>query len=387
MLPSPSLPRFLLTVLLSATALLTARAEPKAIFTDSTAAQLAETKRVAITSVIISFQTSTGEMKNEKGGLENVLRGFGRDPKKEALTVLQLQDIDPKMASAIANEIYAQLQADLTASGFEVVPEATLLANPTYQKIVAKTGFANFSRFGNGSGDTLLVGPDALKPYLPYALELGQFGNLPKNYISGWVSAFGGSSTPGGPSKMGLGNIWDLPGWEVGLAKELNAHVVKATYLVTLGTATSHISNGFTNKDELGVLFLSNGNLYLGKNVTTKTTTGTGNAHAQLGLYPSHTRIAFRTPGGKTKGYTVSRTQLAPPAKDGDVVIALAEPLVGGTDFFSVNGQQKSSGILSKKAAFEFDFTARITDAPAYATEVVGMIVTAQRAMLAQVKQ
>ena len=368
-------------------AALCARGEVKAAFTDSTAAPLAATKRVAITSVIVSFQASTGDRKDEKGGLMNVLNGFGRDTKKDALTVLQLVDLDPKMAAAIGNEIYAQLQADLKASGFEVVPEATVLANATYKKIIAKAGFPNLSKFGNGAGDVLLVGPDALKPYLPYALELGQFGNQPKSYIKGWVSAFGSSSTEGGPTKMALTGNYELPGLEVALAKELNAHVVKATYLVTLGSATSSIGQAFSSREQVDVHY-SGGSLNLGKDrITTKTVTGTGNAHAQVGLFPLHSRIAFRTPGGNSKGFTVSRTQAAPPAKDGDVVVALAEPIVGGTDFFTANGKTKESGIFSKKAAFEFDFTATITDPTAYATEVIGMIVSAQRAMLAQVKQ
>ena len=39
-----------------------------------------------------------------------------------------MPEMDAKLQAEIADDIYTQLKADLMASGFELVPEATLLA-------------------------------------------------------------------------------------------------------------------------------------------------------------------------------------------------------------------------------------------------------------------
>jgi hypothetical protein len=84
-------------------------------------------------------------------------------------------------------------------------------------------------------------------------------------------------------------------------------------------------------------------------------------------------------------------------AKDGDVVVTLAESLAGGTDFFSVTGGEKKADGLEKflfgkalggtGADTQFEFTASIADPAAYRAEVVGMVKQAQRDMLVLVKQ
>jgi hypothetical protein len=330
-----------------------------AVFTDSSAAGLAATKRVAITNVMVSFQASVGDKTSTNGLLAH---------KSDTSSLIQMPDMDPQLLAAITDEIYAQLQADLKASGFEVLPEATVVSSPAYQKIIQLAGIANFSKFLNRDGDTMLVGASGLKPYLPYNSETGSFSSPANNgvRIKGWVSSMGmASSTPGGPSLTSIGTIYQLPGLEVDLAKALNAHVVKATYLVTLGSTTASIGGRFTHFNE-----------------------HTGTAFAQVGIKADQSRIAFRTPNGNHKWQSIARVKVAP-AKDGDVVVTLAQPLAGGTDFFTVTGAEKGKGMfgLGGGADKQFAFTVTIANPAAYRTEVTGLIKLAQKDLLALVKQ
>lgn len=377
---SPFIRRLVPAFFLNAALLLTLRAsEPKAQFTDSSAAGLGTTKRVAITSVLVSFQTSTGTYAREKGSVMNLIT-IGKNVKQDALTVLQLPNLDPKLAAAITEQVYRQLQADLSAAGFELVPAATVQASPTYQKILKMAGTQNFTKFANKAGDVLLVGPEKLPPYLPYGIESGPFNSMPKGYIKGWVSATGKSSTPDGPSATSLQSTWGLPALEVALAKELNAHVLKATYLVSLGTTAVKIGHSFGS--EYVSTFQGLGQAY------TKTVSSSGDALAQPGLLPLQSRLAFRTPDGNAKWQTAPRLKDAPPAKDGDVVVTLAEPLLGSTDLFSFETSKAKSDLFHpEKADTVYRFTATLEDPAGFAAEVTGMITAAQKAMLAQVKR
>ncbi len=286
--------------------------------------------------------------------------------KSDTSTIVEMSNADPKLLAAITDEIYAQLKADLTANGFEVLPEATVVASPSYQKIIKLAGISNFSKFLNRDGDTMLVGATGLKPYLPYNSETGSFSSPPQNgmLLKGWVSPMGmKSSTEGGPSMTSIATIYQLPGLEVALAKELNAHVVKATYLVTLGKTTAGISGRFTDFN-----------------------THAGEAFVQVGIRADQSRIAFRTPNGNAKWQSIARVKVAP-AKDGDVVITLAQPLRGGSGFFNVQSTNLGKTSFSGGADMKFFFTVTIANAKAYQAEVTGLIKAAQKDLLALVKQ
>jgi len=358
--------------------------QAKVVMTDSTAAALAATKRVAITNVMVSFQASAGGEKTNTSGL------FAT--KTDASASLQMPEMDTKLLSEITDAIYTQLKADLQANGFEVLPESTVLASPAYQKIIKMAGFTNPSKFANLNGDVMLVGASGLKPYLPYNAESGKFGASPKNLIKGWVTTGWGlkSSTEGGPTAIGTGEIYELPGLEVELAKALNANLVKATYVVTLGSTKATAKSSYAGSNSaLGTNSFNN--------------SYTGSAFAQVGLLAGQSRIAFRTPAANAKGesapggYTANFGNNASPAKDGDVVVTLEESLAGGTAFFAVTGGEKKADGLEKflfgkalggsGADAQFEFTATLSDPAAYRAEVVGMVTTAQRNMLTLVKQ
>jgi hypothetical protein len=332
-----------------------------AAFTDSAATGLAATRRVAITSVVVSFQASVAGTKAQGNGM--------LADKNSAQTVLALPDMDSALQAAIAAEAYRQLKADLTAAGFEIVPEAEVVANATYQEIVKTSGTPNFTRFGNALGDATLVSPPPLAPYLPYAME-GSLFEQPKSYI-GWVSKMGGKSvTPGGPSLTSIQSTWKVPALEVQMARALNAHVVKAFYVVTLGQATAS-----RKRDRIATGPESPGQ-----------SSGQGSALAEVGLLADQTRIAFRTPDGNPKWQKVPVTR-ASPAKDGDVVVRLAPSLAGSTDLFSMTSSSRLGGLFNPGADFQFSFVATLTDPAAYRAEVQAMIGGANSAMTALVKR
>jgi nucleotide-binding universal stress UspA family protein len=376
-----------LTLLLGVTAS-AKKVEPgaPAVFTDSSAAGLAGTKRVAITNVTVAFQASTLDRTSPNGMFSE---------KQTTSAALVWPDLDPQLAAVITDEIYAQLKAELQANGFEVVPEATVLASPTYQKILqVAPAFSNFSKFANTDGDLLLVGASGLKPYLPFSPETGQFAVPNKSVIKGWLTGMGGkSSTPGGPTATSTYYSAELPKLEVQLAKELNAHVVKATYHVQLGSAKAETSHVFKPGDRSAELKYT-----VGPQLETKEqreqrlnkiiTTHTGTAFPQVGLRSDQTRIAFRTPNGKGGGQSIRKAGMAP-AKDGDVVLTLATPLLGGTGYFTLKSHKESNGLwaLATGPDAKYTFVATLADPEGYRDEVVAMVKVAQHDLLALVKQ
>ena len=356
---------------------------PPAAFTDSTAAGLGGTRRVAITSVVIAFQASTGA---EAGAQFFVPLLTARD---KVQTVLAMPAMDPALQDAIADAAYKALAAELTAQGFEVVPETQVKASTSYQAILAQGGFANHSRFANAMGDVMLVGAPGLAPYTAYQGEIGNFQYPSTSYL-GWISGFGGKSdTPNGLSIMKQANAWKVPGLEVALAKELNAHVVKAYYVVSLGKAAASRSTAFKVTPKSG-LFTYGGEVYMGNyNETSRTVTGKGTALAQVGLVADQSHIAFRSPAGNAKWQKVAMTKVVPP-KDGDVVVRITAPVMGGTDMFDLRQTefQRAGGLMfsaQKRGDINLMFQATINDPSGYGREVTGMIDAANQAMLALV--
>lgn len=323
-------------------------------FTDSDASGLAATKRVAIASVVVSFQASAAGGQQQGNGL--------LADKNSAQTVLAMPVMDQGLQDAIAEEAYTQLKSMLSAAGFEVVPEAEVTSNASYKQILSVAGLPNHTKFGNAIGDAMLVGPNGLPPYIPYLMEASIF-EMPKSYI-GWVSAMGGKSiTPGGPSSTSIQGTWKLPGLEVQMAKSLNAHVVKAFYVVTLGQASAE-----RQRDRIATVG------------SPGFESAQGNARAQVGLLADQTRIAFRTPNGNNKWQKVAVNKPLP-AKDGDVVVRLASPLTGSSDVFAMSSSSRLGGLLTQGADFQFSYTAALTDPARYKAEVQTMIANASQSM------
>ncbi len=191
--------------------------------------------------------------------------------------------------------------------------------------------------------------------------------------------------TPGGPSITLAGNAWKVPGLEVALAKELNAHVVKAHYVVTLGKTTVKRTVDYVTliqgvDDIKGPAMGPIGTVGMGKRVG-----GTAENHAQAALIPDQTHIAFRSPNGNAKWQKVS-AKIVPP-KDGDVVVRITDPVIGGTDWYSIErGEwERAGGLLfsaQKRADTNTLFLINLTDGQGYGQDLVRMIWLANSSML-----
>lgn len=336
-----------------------------AALTDIGTATLAGTKRVAITSVIVTIQASTSAASGPSDWFKFL------QPKHTAETVLAWDSFPDADQKAVANAAYEKLKADLTAAGFEVVPEEEIKKNANYQAILKSAKIPNPTRYANILGDAYYVGPDSLTPYLPYNIEVGQFQTEPKSYI-GWSSKMGWKSiTPNGPSAMSLQNTWGVPKLEVQLAKDLNAHVVKAQYVLTLGRAAAKRDHMITQT-------------YYEK---TTNYSAEGMAYAEPGLLPGQTHISFRTPNGNAKWQKGTLTKVTPP-KDGDVSVHLLQPMGGRTDLFTMTSEssRKDKFLSMGGPQFKFLFSAKLNDTKGYTDEVTKMIATANGYMLPLVK-
>ncbi len=331
-------------------------------FVDSTAAQLAATKRVAITEVTVIFQTSAAGTKKS-----HWLLGAEAPGVENASSLIEFSAANPIMVSAISGLVHVQLEDDLRAAGFEVVPEAQVLASPTYKEMLTSAGVTNPSRYANKLGDAWYAGSTKLGGlYMPYAMEVGTFQTEPRSFL-GWLK--GGkilkgadSATAGGPNATKIANNWKLPMLEVKLAKELGAHVVKATYVVTLGsTGGATIRKVSDHEQEWTAL-----------------------AQLSLGLLQDQTRIAFRLANGKNFHLRSMLKQV--PAMDGDVVVTLANPLLAPGDYFNFTSSVDQKPVESKIDKWQ---VAHVTlkDEAKYVGAVVTLANKSDRALLGLVRR
>lgn len=301
--------------------------EPKLAFTDSDNSKIAQTRRVAITSVVLEFQTKVSA--EEITGLlsKRVLN------RHNTFSRNTLAGFDPAMLQQAADKVHEKLVADLTAAGFEVVPQAEVEAQAAYQKLVQEMGWPQGYHWGNQDGNSILVAPSKLKLYVPPMAEQGSFSNVRKESspYQGPTVGFGDRMKLGGASSYSAGR-------EVEIAKALNAHVLKAWYLVGFGQATAE-----TDWDSKTTTITGGGF----KSTTTTGATQRTGATAQMYLRDEQTRIALRTPDGNT-GYNreSSRKNAITGGYrpwDGDVVVRLDETVFGVADFLKDGGVQKES--------------------------------------------
>ena len=285
-----------------------------------------------------------------------------------------LAGFDTQRLEQAANRLYDKLKVDLTAAGYEVVPEAEVQAQPLYQKLKQEMGWPQGYHFGNKDGHSLLVGPTSLPLYLPPLGERGTFGNQKQTKGDTQAPARGVFET----ARMS-GSSTYVAGWEVDLAKALNAHVLKAWYLVGFGTATASTDWG----RDIGF-----------------TATSRAGATAMLYLRDEETRLALRTPDGD-RGYARESSRIHPITGgyrpyDGDVVLRLDETLTGLADFLAEGGVQKaepaSGGFLGMLGSAARGLTATVNDSSfktqvdpeRFADAAAGMVSRLQSLMVAR---
>lgn len=294
------------------------KGEPRLAFTDSSPDKLGTLKRVAITNVVLEFQTKVFA-EHITGRLAKMYLSRGNSYADNALA-----GFDAKLLEAAANRVYAQLVDDLTAAGFEVVPEAEVKVQPMYKKLAADMAWPQGYHYGNKEGHSLIVGPTSLPPYLAPLGEQGTFGNAKQ--IKGDTQA---PKLGWGEGGRLAGNSSYAAGQEVELARALNAHVLKAWYLVGFGNATASTDWDAVNTPHFQA-----------------TATSRTGARAQMYIRDEQTRIALRTPDGD-KAYARESKRISALSGgyrpwDGDVVLRLDETLPGEADFLAEGGVQKA---------------------------------------------
>lgn len=296
-----------------------AAAAPQAdiIFVDSSAAGLAGIKRVVIANYVIAFQI---EAKDVREGTR-----FNR---AETAASLTWDNADVNMMQQITDAGYARLKAEFIAKGIEVLETSVLANQPMYQNIQRQTGFGSPAYWGNGDGRAILVGASGLPPFRSYGPETG-------NFEGGNYNSAGSGANP--PTMMKALTPYQMPGWEIDLAKALDAAVVKAWQVVNFGKVVAGANRwGFA-----------------GSGGTLDQTEHTANATTHVRIREEQSRISFRLPNSTNRsGVRVRQmpnSYMAPP-KDGDVVVALGNPIFLGSNLFS----QSEEGLTSSQRTREF---------------------------------
>lgn len=310
------------------------------IFVDSSAAQLAGIKRVVIANYVIVFQTEA-----------TAFREATRYNKAETAASNAWDNVDIAMMQEIVDAGYAKLKSEFIAKGIEVLDTLVLAPQPMYQNMQRATGFGNPAYWGNGDGKAILVGATGLPPYRSYGPETG-------NFEAGNFNSAG--SAPNPPTMMKALTPYQFPSWEIDLAKALDAVVVKAWQVVNFAKVEAGANRwGFSGGGTLD------------------RAEHTANASTHLRIRQEQSRISFRLPSSTNRAGVRVRQIPAPymaPPKDGDVVVALGNPIFLGSDLFTIQDAGETSNQRLRGALLggpqHFNFAAHLTNPPLYKTRV-----------------
>ena len=202
----------------------------------------------------------------------------------------------------------------------------------------------------------LQVGATGLPPYRGYGPETG-------NFEAGNYNTAGSAANP--PTMMKALTPYQMPGWEIDLAKALDAVVVKAWQVVNFGKVVAGANRwGFA-----------------GGGGTLDRAEHTANATTHVRIREEQSRISFRLPNSSNRtGVRVRQmpnTYMAPP-KDGDVVVALGNPIFVGSNLFSVRETGATSGQRTREfllgGATHMNAGAHLEQPALYQTRVSGAV-------------
>lgn len=314
-------------------------------FDEGGAAQLSGIKRVIITNFVVAFQVDAAVRKDDAKRVGQATFRGGNT--KEVAAKMEWQNIDNALLQEIADAGLVALKADFKAKGVEVLDESVLAGKPPYASILAASGLTNLSDYtvANITDDTKkanlvetdrvgtvkIVGAKGLTPYNSSIFEGGQ------------GSYAHGKSLPSQ-------KLYYVPGFEIDLAKSLDAVVVKAWQFVNF----TQLAAGVKQEGVSG-----------GTNVHFDAT-----AKSVVRLREGKTRLSFRLPTSTQKA---RNTPALLEAKDGDVVIALAKPFLIGTQYYTfadtgeTGGQKVRAGLGGTQ---HFNFGATLSNPAGYKTDV-----------------
>lgn len=314
-------------------------------FVEGGAAQLSGVKRVVITNFVVAFQVDAAVRKDDATRVgQTTIRGGNA---KEVAAKMEWQNIDTALLQEIADAGLASLKADFKAKGIEVLDESVLTGQAAYASILAASGLTNYTDYSilnitddakkaspmetDRNGMAKIVGAKGLTPYNHSIFEGGQ-----------GCYAYGKSL----PSQK----VYYVPGFEIDLAKSLDAVVVKAWQFVNFTQLAAGVKQeGFSG----------------GTNVHFD-----ASAKSVVRLREGKTRLSFRLP---TSTQRARNTPALLEAKDGDVVLALAKPLFIGTEYYrfadtgETGGQKVRAGLGGTQ---HFNFGATLSNPAGYKTDV-----------------
>lgn len=311
--------------------------QPDYLVTEGNLASLAGMKRVIILNFVCAFQMD-GSVENDNATrIGNITLGGGSA--KKVAAKMAWPDPDTAVLQEIADAGLASLKADFTAKGIEVLDEALLASQPTYPSIIEASGLTQFGDYMVGNitdnttkgdtngGNVKIVSATGLKAYNHSLFEGGQCC-----YVHG----------KGYPSSK----IYYVPGHETAIAKALDCVVVKAWQFINF---TKVSAKSGQEGSAIGV-----GGATVNYNAS---------AQSLVRLREEKTRLAFRLPVSAN----IKKAAKNNPPKDGDVVVALNNPVIIGTEYYTIYdaGDRKS---LTGTQHFNFGVT--LSDATGYKKDV-----------------
>lgn len=227
--------------------------------------------------------------------------------------------------------------------------ESVLATQPAYASIIAATGLKNLGDYSilnitedsnkgdisntDSNGTARIVGAKGLTPYNHSPFEGGKCC-----YATG-------TSYPSQQS-------YYVPGFEIDIAKALDAVVVKAWQFINF----TQLAAGVQREGWAG-------------GVGGSTVTYSAEANSAVRLREQKTRLSFRLPGSTARTRNTP-TVMAP--KDGDVVVYLGKPMLIGTQHYKVEdaGATGQAVRASLGGTQHFNFAASLNNPAGYKSDV-----------------
>ena len=314
---------------------------------EGSSALLDSIKRVVISDFVVVFQLDS-MVRNDNASKIGNLTLFGGNT-KDVAAKMAWQAPDTALMQNIADTGLAILKADFKAKGIEVLDESALSTQPAYASILAGGGLKNLDDYNivniseaaynkNSIGDDVssaakVVSARGLTPYSHSLFEGGRCCAVYK----------------GLPSSK----IYYVPGFEIDLAKALDAVVVKAWIFVDFAKVSAGVNQeGWAGGAGGAVVNYS------------------ANADSTVRISAQKTRLSFRLPTSTNKTRNVPKSWAA---KDGDLVVALKKPMLIGDKYYTVTNTGETGGQqlrASLGGTQHLNFGATLHDADAYKADL-----------------
>lgn len=326
---------------------LPAAAGPDYAFDEGSSALLGSSKRVVISDFVVVFQLDS-MVRNDNATKVGNLTLFGGNT-KDVAAKMAWQAPDTTLMQDIADAGLASLKADFKAKGLEVLDESTLSTQPAYASILAAAGLKNLEDYNivniseaaynkNSIGDDVyaaarVVSARGLTPYSHSLFEGGRCCNVIKGFPSS--------------------KIYYVPGFEIDLAKALDAVVVKAWLYVDF----AKVSAGVNQEGWAG-------------GVGGAVVNYSASADSTVRIVAQKTRLSFRLPTSVNKTRNVPKSWAA---KDGDLVVALKKPMLIGDQYYTVTNAGETGGQklrASLGGTQHLNFGATLRDTAAYKADL-----------------